>query len=169
MSKSRTARRTELLRAPNPRCFYCGCGFDPEELNLPQKGQPGSVKASRNARPTLEHLVALARGGTDAEENTVLAHFWCNVLAGDLPMDAKLRLREQLHATGFPPIVPRVATAGGTPDPKPTRSAPPIDLLQQVALAIGLVVAGGRVEPRGNWLTAADAAINAIQQHQVIA
>ena len=37
--------------------------------------------------PTLDHVIALAAGGAHHEDNLKTAHFWCNSVKRDLPLD----------------------------------------------------------------------------------
>jgi 5-methylcytosine-specific restriction endonuclease McrA len=97
--RTRKRRRQQLLRQPNPVCFYCGHGFDPELLGLPLKQtERGWKKARRMARPTLEHLLAVSAGGTLARQNCELAHAICNIAAGSIPLADKLALAERKRA-----------------------------------------------------------------------
>jgi 5-methylcytosine-specific restriction endonuclease McrA len=38
--------------------------------------------------PTLDHVVALAQGGSHSESNLKTAHFYCNSVKRDLPLSA---------------------------------------------------------------------------------
>lgn len=61
-----------LRKAQGERCAYCGCTFE----------------AGTDRRATIDHVVALARGGPDTRENCVAACQRCNELKRD--MDAEL-------------------------------------------------------------------------------
>ena len=64
-------------------CFFCG-QFHPE---------------------TLEHLLPVSHGGNNKPENLALAHAPCNVIAGNLGIVAKVRLRDAIReeAAQVPP------------------------------------------------------------------
>jgi len=72
---------TRLQERDGSECFYCG---------LPMEATDTSV----------EHLLAQADGGTDRLSNLALAHRKCNELAADLPVVAKVLLREKLRSYG---------------------------------------------------------------------
>lgn len=47
---------------------------------------------------TIEHLLPRAKGGTNALENLVLAHRWCNNIASQLhTVEEKIERRERLR------------------------------------------------------------------------
>ena len=52
--------------------------------------------------PTTEHLVARSIGGTDGRRNCRLAHKLCNMRAGSMSVEEKLRPKKQLHAEAQP-------------------------------------------------------------------
>jgi 5-methylcytosine-specific restriction endonuclease McrA len=62
------ALRTALAEAQNWRCCYCHTTLDPE-------GQHGPT-------PTLEHVVAIAVGGSDTPDNMAIACKPCNSKRG---------------------------------------------------------------------------------------
>ena len=72
MSRPNSSRRRRKRRALALRdgasCFYCG-----RQLAT---GEPFS-------RPTIEHVVPVSRGGSNALENLVLACKPCNLAKGD--------------------------------------------------------------------------------------
>jgi 5-methylcytosine-specific restriction endonuclease McrA len=68
--RKRRARR--LHRAQRGRCAYCHRPMDPA---------PGSSDRPRGI--TVDHVVPLSRGGTDADENVVGACWACNQRKGD--------------------------------------------------------------------------------------
>lgn len=37
--------------------------------------------------PVVDHVIPLAAGGADDETNMKCAHFWCNSVKGDKPLD----------------------------------------------------------------------------------
>lgn len=57
------------------KCYLCG--FD---VVCPSRWPVGLVDGSM---PTLDHVVPLAAGGTNAETNQALAHHWCNQRRAD--------------------------------------------------------------------------------------
>jgi 5-methylcytosine-specific restriction endonuclease McrA len=90
MSNTYRRRRLHRLYAENPRCWFCGLGFPPFPLN--------SERDRRQAEPTVEHLLPRSKGGTHRRGNIVLAHWFCNNLAGDRTPEEKRAIRERLHA-----------------------------------------------------------------------
>jgi len=56
----------------------------------------GGLMAS--AEGSIEHLIPISDGGTNALANLVLAHVPCNQKAGNLPLGKKLELRAKLRA-----------------------------------------------------------------------
>lgn len=77
--KKRAARIRSLLARDGGDCFYCGLDLRDDV--------------------SLEHLLALADGGTWRLANLALAHRKCNELAADLAVVEKVRLRERLRAS----------------------------------------------------------------------
>lgn len=66
----RVLKRTSLAERQNHRCCYCGertCAFGPKKR-----------------RPTLEHVVRKADGGTDDLDNLAMACADCNERRGDV-------------------------------------------------------------------------------------
>ncbi len=79
-SQKKGAARLKSLRARDgDNCFYCGVALGTGDV-------------------TLEHLLSEKDGGSWRLANLVLAHKSCNELAADLPVVAKVLLRERLHA-----------------------------------------------------------------------
>jgi len=77
-SQKKRASRVRTLRSRDgDGCFYCGRVMESGDL-------------------TLEHLLSIKDGGTSNLANLVLAHRRCNEIAGDLPIIAKIKLRENL-------------------------------------------------------------------------
>jgi hypothetical protein len=68
-----------LSRRDGPGCWYCGCG--------------GAM--------TIEHLLALAFGGSNHRANLVLSCWDCNREADCLSVAEKVRLREAKRAEGY--------------------------------------------------------------------
>lgn len=60
-------------------CFFCGLAMPNDDM-------------------TVEHLIALDKGGPNTMENMALAHAKCNQDADNLPLVAKIQLRERNHA-----------------------------------------------------------------------
>ncbi len=83
----------ELRAAQGDRCAYCGCTFE----------------AGTPRRATVDHVVALARGGPDTRANCVAACQRCNELKRDMDVALFRKYRPWL--------------AGETRDPPP-RSEP---------------------------------------------
>lgn len=79
----RKVLRDFLARVQRGRCFYCDCLMDMTGL------QPGNPAL----RPTLDHKLPQARGGTDAIENLAAACLACNNAKGDLTVDEFNALR----------------------------------------------------------------------------
>lgn len=59
-------------------CFYC------------------KNKFSEEGKPTIEHLLPLSKGGSNGIANLALAHEECNLMAADLDIVEKVRLRERM-------------------------------------------------------------------------
>lgn len=57
------------------KCYLCGL-----DIACPGKWPVGFVDG---VMPTLDHVVPLAAGGTNAETNQALAHHWCNQRRAD--------------------------------------------------------------------------------------
>lgn len=66
--------RTEVARTHGTDCHICTY---PVDLASPA-GLPDS--------PTLDHVIALATGGSDTLDNVRLAHSYCNAVKGDRPL-----------------------------------------------------------------------------------
>lgn len=77
-------QKAELRQRDGDHCFYCG-----DVMN--------------DGEETIEHLLAVAHGGTDAMENLVLAHSGCNQQADKLPLIDKIKLREA-HQRALQPL-----------------------------------------------------------------
>lgn len=81
--------RDQRRLAPAQRhgsCWYCGLPLGEDD--------------------TTEHLVARARGGARlGPENLRRAHADCNVVAADLPLEAKIALRDMMRDS--PSLLPR--------------------------------------------------------------
>jgi 5-methylcytosine-specific restriction endonuclease McrA len=88
----------ELRRAQGDRCAYCGTAF----------------VAGTDARATLDHVVALARGGEDTRANCVAACHRCNQLKG--AMDVELFRRWRPWLAGETSAVPGTASGPGAGD-----------------------------------------------------
>lgn len=69
------AIREALLASMGGRCAYCGCELDTRPLH-----QPGR---DTSACATIDHILPVSRGGTDAAANLTLACRRCNVAKGD--------------------------------------------------------------------------------------
>lgn len=74
-------KRLALLQRDGNRCFYCG-------LSMPEGDQ------------TIEHLIAIDKGGSNHMENLVLAHEACNKLADNRPIIEKIAIRDELRGHG---------------------------------------------------------------------
>lgn len=72
------AKRDRLAERDGDDCWFCG-------------------KALGDDR-TIEHLVPKSKGGPNSLANYVLAHEACNRRAADLPLAAKITLREEMRA-----------------------------------------------------------------------
>lgn len=70
----------ELRAEQGDRCAYCGVTF----------------RNGTDARATLDHVVALARGGPDSRANCVAACHRCNQLKRDMDADTFRRWRQWL-------------------------------------------------------------------------
>jgi hypothetical protein len=90
----------EKLLAQNTVCFYCNKGFSRKKLGLPRKDKPGALNMHNRAAPTIEHLEARSIGGTNKQSNYVLAHCLCNALAGNRPVEEKMKLRKVFASIG---------------------------------------------------------------------
>jgi 5-methylcytosine-specific restriction endonuclease McrA len=77
--KKRASRLRALRLRDGSECFYCGVSMESEDI-------------------TLEHLLSLKDGGATNLANLVLAHRHCNEKAADLPVIAKIKLRESLRS-----------------------------------------------------------------------
>lgn len=83
----------EHLRTQDGRCKYC-------QVRISEN--PGA----RVERATIDHVVAMARGGADEAANTVAACAPCNTAKGDGPVEAFLKsevLRNRILAAALPP------------------------------------------------------------------
>jgi len=75
----RAATIVQLRRRDGDDCWLCG---------LP----------TTDRDRTIEHLLARAHGGTDHLANLCLTHSDCNRQLGDLPIQRKVQLRDQLRS-----------------------------------------------------------------------
>jgi 5-methylcytosine-specific restriction endonuclease McrA len=79
-AKATLVERREWLRvhreAQEDKCSYC---------RVPMQRRP--IEAERWRQPTLDHVVALSKGGRDSFDNTVAACFGCNNAKGDLSVE----------------------------------------------------------------------------------
>lgn len=76
LSKAETRRiKQQLVERDGPDCWLCGEATTPFDR-------------------TVEHLVAVSRGGTNDLENLALAHTGCNRRMGNLSLADKLAMRE---------------------------------------------------------------------------
>lgn len=87
MSAVKTKRQTTyskhksaLLHRDGRKCFYCGYHMTDEEL-------------------TVEHIIALDKGGPNTLENMCLCHEECNAMADNLPIIKKIELRDQMQGS----------------------------------------------------------------------
>ena len=97
----RLARREDLVETP-PRTSvggHCGCGLglsDPTREGLTCVGcchsRPGLAAPPGVEWPTVDHVVAKARGGTDDLDNLTAACAPCNTRKGTLAVEDWLRL-----------------------------------------------------------------------------
>jgi len=71
-------RKAVLLERDGRECFYCGLPMVDEEI-------------------TVEHLIALDKGGTNRLENLALAHDSCNRRVGNQSLTLKLKIRDQMR------------------------------------------------------------------------
>ncbi len=76
--KRRTIRE-QLLARDGGNCFYCTLPFTSEDPE------------------TIEHFLAIAKGGTNHLDNLALAHESCNRAVGDLPIVKKIALRDRMR------------------------------------------------------------------------
>jgi hypothetical protein len=86
-----------MLASPDPSCFFCGHSFLPERLGLPEPGEKFHKVTRMLAAPTTEHLLARSIGGTHHRRNCVLAHKLCNMRAGSMSVEEKLRLKQWME------------------------------------------------------------------------
>lgn len=68
-------RRWHICCRDNWTCHICELPVDP------------TVEFPALDSPVLDHVVALAAGGSSEESNIKLAHHWCNSVKRDLPLD----------------------------------------------------------------------------------
>jgi 5-methylcytosine-specific restriction endonuclease McrA len=88
--------RARHVAAQDGRCHYCDTPFDDERH-----------------RPTIDHVVPIARGGPDVFENTVAACIVCNAAKRDLD-PREFRAALQMHRRGVvTPLSVALADAGG--------------------------------------------------------
>lgn len=75
---SNAKRKAVLIQRDGRDCFYCGLPMTDEDM-------------------TVEHLVALTKGGSNHLENLALAHEKCNIKAGNLSLLRKIQLRDDMR------------------------------------------------------------------------
>ncbi len=75
MPYTRTNNKSKLYRIYNKKCFYC---------NIPL-----SIKTS-----TIDHVIAISKGGADTLNNMVLCCAWCNSNKGSLSIKDFLKKLE---------------------------------------------------------------------------
>jgi len=68
----------ELISRDGDDCFYCGEDMPDDDMSI-------------------EHLISITCGGGNHLSNLSLAHKACNVMAGNMTVVEKVRLREKLH------------------------------------------------------------------------
>lgn len=71
---SPTLRRQEVFERDDWMCHICGEKADPQALN-------------RLDRPSLDHVVPIAAGGTHTTDNVKTAHLGCNIKKSDAVLD----------------------------------------------------------------------------------
>jgi 5-methylcytosine-specific restriction endonuclease McrA len=71
------AKRDGLL------CWLCGQWTDPDDFDLVEGRDRRSAVACGPTYPTLDHVVALSRGGDHVGDNVRLACHACNTRKGD--------------------------------------------------------------------------------------
>lgn len=72
------SRKAALIKRDGRDCFYCGKPMTDDDI-------------------TVEHLIALDKGGNNRLENMALAHDACNRRAGNSSLTYKLKLRDQMR------------------------------------------------------------------------
>jgi len=72
--------KEDLKKRDGPFCFFCG-----------ERERAGD-------KFTLEHIVAISRGGANGIANLALAHRRCNNAAGSLSVVEKVKMRERMLA-----------------------------------------------------------------------
>ena len=77
--KGASGIRAKLRKRDGDGCWFCGSTSTPFDSSV-------------------EHLINISDGGTNALSNLVLAHPACNKLAGNMPLAKKLELRAKLRA-----------------------------------------------------------------------
>ena len=78
-----TERKAALFARDGRGCFYCADDMDDEDM-------------------TVEHLIALDKGGPNRLENLALAHKRCNSKASNLPLAKKIALRDTMRPAAQP-------------------------------------------------------------------
>lgn len=71
-------QRAALFKRDGRECFYCGIDMPDDDM-------------------TNEHLINISAGGNNRIENMALAHKACNQRAANLPLLAKIKLREKMR------------------------------------------------------------------------
>ena len=92
------AERRVYLDLPRGASVYARCSRPHRVISLYRKRNREGFKHA----PTTEHLVARSIGGTDARRNCRLAQKLCNMRAGSMSVEEKLRPKKQLHAEAQP-------------------------------------------------------------------
>lgn len=74
----------QIYRRDNGICYLCGgeCDFNDYKYT-------GDIFVAGNTYPSVDHIVALANGGTDTLDNIKLAHRRCNSKKSDSPVPQK--------------------------------------------------------------------------------
>lgn len=81
--------RANVLLRDGHRCLYCGCDFEPEQLNY-------------------DHVVPRSRGGKTDWDNIVSSCYGCNARKGDrTPEEAKMPLLMRPKKPVWLPVVPK--------------------------------------------------------------
>jgi hypothetical protein len=80
--------------------WVCGICQDPGRLVDPSPGAPRALS------PSVDHVVAVSRGGPHTRDNARIAHLWCNVERGSgktrSPEYMRARLSQVLDGTPIP-------------------------------------------------------------------
>jgi len=76
-AKTKMRIKAKIVARDGDRCFYCG---------LPMED------------PTIEHVLAISRGGKDSITNLVLAHQQCNEFVGAMGVLEKIKVRDAFRS-----------------------------------------------------------------------